>query len=187
MYKGINNPVKVVEAFGIPVSQISVVAEGGTVTRTGDDSWVIRPTEAVGETVLLSIRTKDRILFARSYEIKPMPGFNAYIAYKDTAGLPCRYRGKNPIPKTFLMKAESIGIEYGGDNYPAYLLGFTVQFQDAMGGSMLEYSANNKFTDKQKKLIRKLKKGDRFLITNIEIQPASGTRRRLPPMEVVVE
>ena len=193
MYKPAENPVKI-ETFGIPIPELSVTAQGGTVILV-PDGWRVRPTNAIGETVELIVSTKNRILYTKSYEIKPFPAPNAYIAYKDATGSPCRYRGRAPISKALLLNADGIGIELGGDSiceryFPqtsTRIFRFAIRFQSTIGDLAPEYSTDNKFTDKQKELIRKLRKGDRFWIIYISMLSPDSLRRMLPDIEVIVD
>ena len=184
MYAGIDNPVKV-EVSGIPISELSVTAQGGTIIKTAD-GWLVRPTNAIGETVELIAGTKDRTLFVKSYEIKRLPGPSVYIAYEDTTGSPRRYRGGTPISKEILLNADGIGADYGIENfYECRVLSFSIQLQNSMGNLITEFSTSNKFTDRQKEMIRRLRKGDSFWITNT--QALCSPRRTLPSIEVIID
>jgi len=183
LYAGIDNPLSI-SAPGVHSNQISATMTNGTLTRQGD-KWIARPT-AVGKeaqvTVTANIDGTNQVMGTTTFRTRKLPDPMPFIAYTDAQGNPDRYRGGKPLSKSVLLS--SPGIEAAIDdellNIKFNVLSFQTVFFDQSGNNIIENSNGAQFSDRQKSQFRQLKRGKRFIITNVKATGPDGTTRTLP-------
>ena len=66
------------------------------------------------------------------------------------------------------------------------VLSFETVFFDSMGNAILEVSAGDQFSQRQKDSFRRLSRGKRFYISRVKAVGPDGITRDLAPIEVIV-
>lgn len=191
LYAGYNNPMSV-SIPGVPSNQIVATMNGGTLLPTGAGKYVARPTK-VGDDAIITIsanmngRVQEMGKF--TFRVRQLPDPTAFIAYKDDNGNEQRYRGGRGFAKGILLGTDGIGaaIDDGLLNISFRVLSFETVFYDNMGNAVPETSGSDRFTQRQKDLMRSLGRGKRFYISRIRAIGPDGIERNLPQaIEVIM-
>jgi gliding motility-associated protein GldM len=190
-YAGIENPVSI-SVPGIPMSQISATMTNGNLLKTAT-GWDARPA-SINQRSVISVTANvggRTIPFgSKEFRVKPLPLPVAFIEYKDNAGITQRYKGGIRFPKAQLLAAPGVRAALDDpdlDNIPFTVLGFEINFFDAMGNTIIELSNGNQFTDRQMAQMRGLASGRQFYITKTRAKGPDGLERTLPPIQVIVQ
>ena len=185
LYAGFENPVSI-SASGIPTNKIRVTMEGGTLTSTGVGKYVARPT-AVGQDVIFSVtgelNGKMQSMGNFTFKVRKLPDPTPYI----TVGTD-RFKGGR-LAKASILGATGIGaaIDDGLLDIPFRVLGFETVFFDRMGNARPEASNGANFTESQRELMRSLRRGQRFYISNVRAIGPDGIERKLNgSLEIIV-
>ncbi|MDE6366993.1 MAG: gliding motility protein GldM, partial [Muribaculaceae bacterium] len=189
LYAGIDNPLSI-SAPGVHSNQISATMTNGTLTRQGD-KWIARPS-AVGKeaqiTVTANIDGTSQVMGSTTFRTRKLPDPTPFIAYKDAQGNADRYRGGKPLSKALLLS--SPGIEAAIDdellNIRFNVVSFKTVFFDQNGNNIVENSNGSQFSDRQKAQFRQLKRGRRFIITDVQASGPDGITRSISPLDVLV-
>lgn len=185
LYAGFENPVSI-SASGIPTNKIRVTMEGGTLTSTGVGKYVARPA-AVGQDVIFSVtgelNGKMQSMGNFTFKVRKLPDPTPYI----TVGTD-RFKGGR-LAKASILGATGIGaaIDDGLLDIPFRVLGFETVFFDRMGNARPEASNGANFTESQRELMRSLRRGQRFYISNVRAIGPDGIERKLNgSLEIIV-
>lgn len=185
LYAGYNNPISV-SASGIPNTQVHLSMTGGTLTSTGPGKYTARPTQ-VGSEVTFSVtgtvNGRAQNMGAFTFKVRKLPDPTAYLQI-----------GTNRFVHGRLAKASLLGvsklnaaIDDGLLDIPFRVVGFETVFADRMGNLRPEPSAGDRFSENQRNLMRELRRGQRFYISNVRaIGPDGLTRTLNGAMEVIV-
>ncbi len=185
LYAGFNNPLSV-SAAGIPANKISVSMEGGTLTPQGNGKYIAKPA-AVGKDVTFTVtgivNGKSQTMGAFTFKVRKLPDPTAYIAIGND-----RFKsGKLAKGTAIGLQELSAAIDDGLLDIPFRVLGFETVFFDRMGNARPEISADARFTEAQRELIRSLRRGQRFYISKVRAIGPDGIERTLPQaMEVII-
>lgn len=189
LYAGIDNPISIAVP-GIPSQSISASMTNGTLTRKGDE-WVARPTK-VGEEAVVTVTANsggtNQTVAVTSFRVRKLPDPAPYIEYKDAKGNPDRYKG-GPIAKAVLLGATELSAAIDDDmlNVAYKVVSFRTVIYDSMGNAIPEVSDGAKFSERQKASFRRLSRGKRVLITDVNALGPDGIQRRIAPMDVIVQ
>ncbi len=189
LYAGIDNPLSI-SAPGVHSNQLSATMTNGTLTRHGD-KWVARPS-TVGKdaeiTVTANMDGVNQVMGKTTFRTRKLPDPTPFITYKDAQGNADRYRGGKPLSKAVLLS--SPGIEAAIDdellNIRFNVVSFQTVFFDQSGNNIVENSNGANFSDRQKTQFRQLKRGKRFIITNVKASGPDGITRTISPLDVLV-
>lgn len=190
LYAGIDNPLSI-SVPGVHNNRISATMSNGTLTRQGDN-WIARPS-AVGQeaviTVTANVDGTNQTMGTTTFRTRKLPDPTPFIAYKDAQGNPDRYRGGGKaLPKATLLA--SPGIEAAIDdellNIKFNVISFQTVVFDQSGNNLIETSNGANFSDAQKRQFRELKRGKRFIITNVKATGPDGVTRTISPLDVLV-
>ena len=190
LYAGIDNPLSI-SVPGVHNDKISATMTNGTLTRQGD-KWIARPS-AVGQeaviTVTANVDGTNQTMGTTKFRTRKLPDPTPFIAYKDAQGNPDRYRGGGKaLPKATLLAAP--GIEAAIDdellNIKFNVISFQTVVFDQSGNNLIESSNGANFSDAQKRQLRELKRGKRFIITNVKATGPDGITRTISPLDVLV-
>ena len=107
--------------------------------------------------------------------------------YIDKNGAPTKYKGTGTMPKTALLGISNLLAELDDADIEAKytVTSFEMNISGSMG-AVVERSAGNSFTARQKDQIKKMAKGAKFFISEVKAKGPDGIERKLPPMQVVV-
>ncbi len=190
LYAGIDNPISI-SVPGVPTSQVNASMTNGSLTRRGD-RWVARPS-AVGKdaviTVTATVDGATQTMGTTTFRTRKLPDPTPFIVYKDAQGNADRYRGGKPFDKATLLSAP--GIEAAIDdellNIRFNVISFQTVFFTSDGNNIIENSNGSQFSERQISQFRQLKKGRRFLITNVKASGPDGITRNISPLDVLIK
>ena len=184
LYAGIDNPISI-SAAGVPNSALSASMTNGTLTRSGDH-WIARPA-AVGKeaviTVTATIDGRSQTMGSMTFRTRKLPDPTPYIPTGTD-----HYRGGKPLAKATLLGANGVdaAIDDGLLNVKFNVVSFQTVFFDQMGNNIVENSDGGRFSERQKAQFRNLKRGKRFIITNVKASGPDGITRTISPLDVIV-
>ena len=182
LYAGYDNPLSFTVS-GVPQSSVSVTMEGGSVTSNGDGTYIARPT-AAGTPAIFTVTANGQEIGRYEYKVRPLPPPSPYIAM----GVD-RYKGGR-IAKSAIMNAAGIGaaIDDGLLDIEFRVNSFSCEFLGEMNTVVPIASNGASFSDQQKRQIRQLSPGQRFLIKNVNATGPDGITRTLTTsMEVRIK
>ena len=190
LYAGIDNPLSI-SAPGVHNDKISATMTNGTLTRQGD-KWIARPSagcKAAVTTVTANVDGTNQTMGTTTFRTRKLPDPTPFIAFKDAQGNPDRYRGGGKaLPKATLLAAP--GIEAAIDdellNIKFNVLSFQTVVFDQSGNNLIDSSDGPNFSEAQKRRFRELKRGKRFIITNVKATGPDGVTRTISPLDVLV-
>ncbi len=169
-YIGVDNPVDIA-VFSVKQEDISVSITNGTIKSIGNGRYivkVIRPGNAK-----ITIKKNDRYLGYKEFRCKYVPDPVACIH----SGTACLKSGS--IRKDVLLIQNGVFAELDWDfdiNFTVSQFTITVTKDEK---TISEKSTSNKFTLKQKELIRNLRIGSQLLIDDIKCVGPDGAVRQL--------
>lgn len=178
LYAGYNNPITV-SASGIPNNKIHVSMRGGSLTPAGTGKFIARPA-AVGQPVVFSVsgevNGKVQQMGEFTFKVRKLPDPTAYIQIGDD-----HFAGGR-LSKASVLGAPGIGaaIDDGLLNIPFRVLSFETTFFDNMGNARPETVSGSSFSENQRNLMRSLRRGQRFYISNVKAVGPDGITRTLP-------
>lgn len=186
LYAGFNNPISVTAA-GIPNSQVHLSMTGGTLTSTGPGKYTARPAQVGSDvtfTVTGTVNGKSMNMGSFTFQVRKLPDPTAFIQIGNE-----RYKSGQRIAKGSILGATGIvaAIDDGLLNIPFRVLSFETVFADRMGNFRPEPSSGSSFTENQRNLMRELRRGQRFYITNVRAVGPDGITRNLNgALEVII-
>ncbi|MDE6228719.1 MAG: gliding motility protein GldM, partial [Muribaculaceae bacterium] len=153
--------------------------------------WIARPS-AVGKdaviTVTANVDGANQTMGTTTFRTRKLPDPTPFITYTDAQGNADRYRGGKPLSKALLLS--SPGIEAAIDdellNIKFNVVSFQTVFFDQTGANIIENSNGAQFSERQKAQFRQLKRGKRFIITNVKASGPDGITRSISPLDVLV-
>ena len=178
-YKGIENPFKV-SGGGIPVEDLTVTMTNGKVARKGNE-WVVEPNEldeqGNGKTrvsVYANLGGERRLVDYSDWRVKRVPDPIAKVGNSS---------GGNIRKESFQAQDGVLAVleDFLFDfNYT--VTGFDLSANDQGGFTNVEKSNNNRFTDRQRELIRRASIESKIYIENIKAKGDDGEIRDIPPI-----
>lgn len=190
LYAGIDNPLSI-SVPGVPNSDISATMTNGTLTRNSSGGWIARPSKTGADAVVTVSATsgnRQRQIASTVFHVRRLPEPMPFLKIGNNDGSVNRHQGGNPITKNQILLSEGVGaaIDDGVLNIDFKVEGFETVFFDSMGNAIPEMSNGDRFSDRQRQMVRRLPRGSRFFISRITASGPDGTLRRLSPLEVIV-
>ena len=185
LYAGFDNPISV-SASGIPHDKIHLTMSGGTLTARGTGKYVARPGKVgspVTFTVTGTVNGRTQTMGSYTFQVRKLPDPKAYLRVGGE-----RHPGGRVAKATLLASPGlAAAIDDGLLNIPFRVNSFETVFADRMGNLRPEPSAGPDFTEKQRNLMRELRRGQRFYISNVRATGPDGITRTLSgAVEVIV-
>ena len=185
LYAGFDNPISV-SASGIPHDKIHLSMDGGTLTARGTGKYVARPGKVgspVTFTVTGTVNGRTQTMGSYTFQVRKLPDPKAYLRVGGE-----RHPGGRVAKATLLASPGlAAAIDDGLLNIPFRVNSFETVFADRMGNLRPEPSAGPDFTEKQRNLMRELRRGQRFYISNVRATGPDGITRTLSgAVEVIV-
>ena len=167
VYRGIDNPIAVGGGVG---GEISASASSGSLTRTGNGTYNLRPGEA--NEVTISVTSAGSSLGSMKFRVKDLPKPEALIR-NVVNGLV----SKNALLAAGRVEAEMKDFDFDGVHYD--VVGYTFRYK-TKSGTTKEAKANaSGFTDEIRTAISQSNVGDMFVFTAIQVRGNDGKTKTL--------
>ena len=167
VYRGIDNPIAVGGGVG---GEISASASSGSLTRTGNGTYNLRPGEA--NEVTISVTSAGSSLGSMKFRVKDLPKPEAIIR-NVVNGLV----SKNALLAAGRVEAEMKDFDFDGVHYD--VVGYTFRYK-TKSGTTKEAKANaGGFTDEIRTAISQSNVGDMFVFTAIQVRGNDGKTKTL--------
>lgn len=189
LYCGIDNQLSI-SVPGVAQNKVSATMSNGELTRQGN-RWIAKPYKSNEEaeiTVTANIDGKTRQIAKQIFRVRRLPDPTAFIAFNGTAGED-KYSGGKTITRAQLLSANELcaSIDDGILDIAFKVISFETVFFDSSGNAITERSNGALFSQKQKNAFKRLGRGKRFYISNIEVTGPDSSERKLSPLEVIVK
>ncbi len=178
-YIGVDNPVDI-SVPGVPKEFIVASMTNGTIKEDkSNGGWIVRPAKGdisgkkTKVTVTAEIDSKKREMGSVSFRVKMVPDPVAKVAMS---------KGGR-IQRAILLAQTGVFAEIENFDFemPFRVTSFDVTAIQK-GFEVVESSNNNRFTEDQRKLIERLRRGDKVNFENIKAKGEDGIKRSLPPL-----
>ena len=167
VYRGIDNPIAVGGGVG---GEISASASSGSLTRTGNGTYNLRPGEA--NEVTISVTSAGSSLGSMKFRVKDLPKPEALIR-NVVNGLV----SKNALLAAGRVEAEMKDFDFDGVHYD--VVDYTFRYK-TKSGTTKEAKANaSGFTDEIRTAISQSNVGDMFVFTAIQVRGNDGKTKTL--------
>jgi gliding motility-associated protein GldM len=182
VYRGIDN-VFSISVPGVSSENVNVRVEGGTVEKTAQGRYIIKPTRDGEITIITSAKIdgKDLQMGSSVYRVKYLPDPKSYLQYTDAGGI-VRQIQEGSLSKRLLKGNVSIVASYGEDELVK--ANFNVVSFTMVTPFGAKDTSGSKFTASQLSDIDKLESKDLLTIRNIRAVGPDGKQRSLPPVQV---
>ena len=191
LYAGFKNPVSV-SVPGVAGNNISInVSNCKSQAKTGT-GWTIVPAK-VGVPCKISVSAnidgKSQHIKTVDFRVKKLPDPLAKIEYTNAQGVKELYKGGKAIAKNLLITARRIVAELDdADLEVKYkVLGFSLNYFDSMGNTLVEKTDGDKLTDRQMRVFREMTRQKTVFVTNVVALGQDNLKRSLPPVEVKIK
>ena len=167
VYRGIDNPIAVGGGVG---GEISATATSGSLARTGNGTYNLRPGEA--NEVTINVSSQGSSLGSMKFRVKDLPKPEALIR-NVVNGLV----SKNALLAAGRVEAEMKDFDFDGVHYD--VVGYTFRYK-TKSGTTKEAKANaGSFTDEIRTAISQSNVGDMFVFTAIQVRGNDGKTKTL--------
>ena len=167
VYRGIDNPIAVGGGVG---GEISASASSGTLTRTGNGTYNLRPGEA--NEVTISVTSAGSSLGSMKFRVKDLPKPTALIRNVVNGQV-----SKSALQAAGRVEAEMKDFDFDGVHYD--VVGYTFRYK-TKSGTTKEAKANaGGFTDEIRTAISQSNVGDMFVFTAIQVRGNDGKTKTL--------
>jgi gliding motility-associated protein GldM len=188
LYAAIDNDIDI-SVPGVSPNRIRAqVTNGSGTIQVKNNYWVARPSK-VGQNMAVSVTAdfgngKYVEVAKREFRVRKVPDPLPYIEYTDANGNPEQFKGGR-LAKAIVVNAEGIkaAMDDGVMYIPFTVLKFTVAVTDGVN-TVRDVSSGANFSDAQKNKIRRLSRGQSFLITEVVVRGPDGERELKTAMEV---
>ncbi len=167
VYRGIDNPIAVGGGVG---GEISATATSGTLTRTGNGTYNLRPGEA--NEVTINVSSAGSSLGSMKFRVKDLPKPEAIIR-NVVNGLV----SKSALLAANRVEAEMKDFDFDGVKYD--VVGYTFRYKTKAGTTKEAKANSGAFTDEIKNAISGSNVGDTFLFTAIQVRGNDGKTKTL--------
>ena len=167
VYRGIDNPIAVGGGVG---GDISATATSGTLTRTGNGTYVLRPGAA--DEVTISVSSGGSSLGSMKFRVKDLPKPVAII----------RNVVNGMASKSALLNAGGIVAEMKDFNFDGVsytVVGFTMRYKTKAGTTKEAKANSGSFTDEMRNAINSANVGDVFVFSAIQLKGNDGKVKTL--------
>ena len=167
VYRGIDNPIAVGGGVG---GEISANASSGTLTRTGNGTYNLRPGEA--NEVTISVSSQGSSLGSMKFRVKDLPKPTALIRNMVNGQV-----SKSALQAAGRVETEMKDFDFDGVHYD--VVGYTFRYK-TKSGTTKEAKANaGGFTDEIRTAISQSNVGDMFVFTAIQVRGNDGKTKTL--------
>ena len=167
VYRGIDNPIAVGGGVG---GEISATASSGSLNRTGNGTYNLRPGEA--NEVTISVSSGGSSLGSMKFRVKDLPKPTALIRNVVNGQV-----SKSALLAANRVEAEMKDFDFDGVHYD--VVGYTFRYK-TKSGTTKEAKANaGAFTDEIKNAISQSNVGDMFVFTAIQVRGNDGKTKTL--------
>ena len=167
VYRGIDNPIAVGGGVG---GEISATASSGSLTRTGNGTYNLRPGEAAEVTI--SVSSAGSSLGSMKFRVKDLPKPTALIRNVVNGQV-----SKSALQAAGRVEAEMKDFDFDGVHYD--VVGYTFRYK-TKSGTTKEAKANaGGFTDEIRTAISQSNVGDMFVFTAIQVRGNDGKTKTL--------
>ena len=167
VYRGIDNPIAVGGGVG---GEINATCSGGTLVRTGNGTYNLRPGEA--NEVTVNVSSGGSNLGSMKFRVKDLP--------KPTAVIRNVVNGvvmKNALLAAGGIIAEMKDFDFDGVHYD--VVGFTMRYKTKAGTTKEAKANGGNFTDEMRNAIQQANVGDMFVFTAIQVRGNDGRVKTL--------
>ena len=174
LYIGVDNAIRFA---GINESKFSKKIEKGMLTYLGYNQIIARVSQP-GDTAIIKLLDKDRIIFERKFKIAEVPSLVATVGHLNDSIATISRLLMNPF-----LTVECLC--YLKNDFR--VISFEMTVHSAVESDFLLLSSTERFTDEQIKTIKDCKSGDKLYFDNIRaISPDSRTRK-LPSFTITIK
>ena len=167
VYRGIDNPIAVGGGVG---GEISASASSGSLTRTGNGTYNLRPGEA--NEVTISVTSAGSSLGSMKFRVKDLPKPTALIR-NVVNGLV----SKSALLAANRVEAEMKDFDFDGVHYD--VVAYTFRYKTKSGTTKEAKANSGAFTDEIKNAISQSNVGDMFVFTAIQVRGNDGKTKTL--------
>ena len=167
VYRGIDNPIAVGGGVG---GEISATASSGTLTKTGNGTYNLRPGEAAEVTI--NVTSAGSSLGSMKFRVKDLPKPEAVIR-NVVNGLV----SKGALLAANRVEAEMKDFDFDGVHYD--VVGYTFRYKTKSGTTKEAKANSGAFTDEIKNAINQSNVGDMFVFTAIQVRGNDGKTKTL--------
>lgn len=190
IYLGIDNPIEIsIPEFSS--DKILVSIDNGTIYNKGRE-WIIKPLYSNKDaTIKISAKTEDNKVIpfgSKVLRVRSLPDPSSYIELKEGSNIK-RFKGGRISKQELLRIIDNLSAAIDDNilDIKFDIQRFTVIYFDSMGNAMMEVSNSNKFSDRQIRQIKAMKRGTRLYITDIIAKGPDGSTRKISPMEIILK
>ena len=184
VYRGIENKFSI-SVPGVSADDVKVRVEGGTIDKTGQGKYIIKPTRD-GEIMIITsamIDGKELPMGSNMYRVKYLPDPKSFLQYTDAGGI-VRQTQEGNLSKRLLRSNVSVIASYGEDELVK--ANFEVVSFTMVTPLGARDTKGSKFTPQQFADVERLEGGDLITIRNIKAVGPDGKQRSLPPVQVQI-
>jgi len=167
VYRGIDNPIAVGGGVG---GEISATASSGTLTRTGNGTYNLRPGEA--NEVTINVSSAGSSLGSMKFRVKDLPKPEAVIRNVVNGQV-----SKSALLAANRVEAEMKDFDFDGVHYD--VVGYTFRYKTKSGTTKEAKANSGSFTDEIKTAISQSNVGDMFVFTAIQVRGNDGKTKTL--------
>ena len=167
VYRGIENPIAVGGGVG---GEISASASSGTLTRTGNGTYNLRPGEA--NEVTINVTSAGSSLGSMKFRVKDLPKPTALIRNVVNGVV-----SKNALLSAGGVIAEMKDFDFEGVHYD--VVGYTFRYKTKSGTTKEAKANSGAFTEEIKSAINQSNVGDMFVFTAIQVRGNDGKTKTL--------
>jgi len=167
VYRGIDNPIAVGGGVG---GEISASASSGTLTRTGNGTYNLRPGEA--NEVTINVTSAGSSLGSMKFRVKDLPKPTALIRNVVNGVV-----AKNALLSAGGVIAEMKDFDFEGVHYD--VVGYTFRYKTKAGTTKEAKASSGAFTEEIKSAISQSNVGDMFVFTAIQVRGNDGKTKTL--------
>ena len=167
VYRGIDNPIAVGGGVG---GEISASASNGSLTRTGNGTYNLRPGEA--NEVTINVTSNGSSLGSMKFRVKDLPKPEAIIRNVQNGLV-----SKSALLAANRVEAEMKDFDFDGVKYD--VVGYTFRYKTKAGTTKEAKANSGAFTDEIKNAISGSNVGDTFLFTAIQVRGNDGKTKTL--------
>ena len=167
VYRGIDNPIAVGGGVG---GEISATASSGSLSRTGNGTYNLRPGEA--NEVTISVSSGGSSLGSMKFRVKDLPKPVALIRNVVNGQV-----SKSALQAAGRVEAEMKDFDFDGVRYD--VVGYTFRYKTKSGTTKEAKAGSGAFTDEIRNAISQANVGDMFVFTAIQVRGNDGKTKTI--------
>ncbi len=167
VYRGIDNPIAIGGGVG---GEISATVSSGSLTRTGNGTYNLRPGEA--NEVTVNVSSGGSSLGSMKFRVKDLPKPTALIRNVVNGQV-----SKNALLASGGVVAEMKDFDFEGVKYD--VVGYTFRYKTKAGTTKEAKAGSGAFTEEIKTAINQSNVGDMFQFTAIQVRGNDGKTKTL--------